>query len=59
MSGDKLTSALLAGGLAGLAGTAAMMAFRSFDKKYAPRRCRKPRKIPANSWSSKPSAPRI
>jgi uncharacterized membrane protein YagU involved in acid resistance len=46
MRSDTLTSALLAGGFAGLAGTTAMMAFRTFDEKYAPKTLPKAKEDP-------------
>ena len=46
MTCSRTTSALMAGAAAGLAGTAAMIAFRLFDETYAPRTIPKMRKDP-------------
>lgn len=46
MTCSRSTSALLAGAVAGFAGTAAMMAIRTFDMKYAPKTIPKTRENP-------------
>lgn len=48
MTDSRATGALLAGAVAGLAGTAAMIAFRAFDQKYAPKTIPKTRKDPGD-----------